>query len=599
MLSLVEILYILFIASLAVLEILIIIKNSEQKNLLHFQLLIFSIIVWLSTNFLVGQFQDNVTTLFILRGTYASGLLVFTELLLFAFTYPEKILIKKDISLYIIYLITAIMAYFALSNHLIAGYYFRGETIIPIYSGIFWFYVAFAIVSVTGVIYGFISQYRISDQLTREKIKYLTIGLSMSVIFITIGDLVIPLIAGSSSTVVYSPLGTIFFIYLAFYAISKYQLFDNKIVITEVWAFLLILISIIQLVIKFSVVNLFVLISVLVAAWFLVRSVSSGLEKNIALKSANRQLSRDKKALMKLDDAKTEFVSMASHELLTPISAIEGYLSMILDEKVVRVKNKKVLDYLENIYGSAKRVALLVTDLLNVSRIEERRLKVTRGEFEVRKLVEGIAAELEIRASHNNIQFNEDFDGIQDIKTYCDEDNIAEILINILTNAIKYNRPGGDVQINCSQWTTEKVQTSFNEMQGKIKISTRNTLQKFVDGQSRKLLGDKQIVIEVKDDGIGLSAEDMEQLFQKFSRVGAWQRQNVQGTGLGLYISQALAGMNHGRIWAQSDGHGKGSSFYISLPMAEQKDSIIKLDHTIKVARNAKPIARSSNVIQT
>jgi len=599
MLSLVEILYILFIASLAVLEILIIVKNSEQKNLLHFQLLIFCIIVWLSTNFLVGQFQDTATTLLILRATYASGLLVFVELLLFAFSYPAKILIKNDTPLYVIYLITAIMAYLALKNYLITDFYYRGETIIPVYSNNFWIYVVFAVVVITGVIYGFVSQYRNSDQLTREKIKFLTIGLSVSVIFITIGDLVIPLIMGSSSTVAYSPLGTIFFIYSAFYAISKYQLFDNTIVITEVWAFLLILISLIQLIIKFSIINLFVLVSVLVAAWFLVKSVSSGQEKNKALNRANKQLSRDKRALVKLDDAKTEFVSMASHELLTPISAIEGYLSMILDERVVKVKNKKVLEYLENIYGSAKRVALLVTDLLNVSRIEERRLKVTRSEFEVKNLVEGIAAELEIRASRNNIQFVEDFDGIQDVKTFCDQDNIAEILINIMTNAIKYNRPGGEVNINCSQWATEKVQAAFSEMQGKIKISTRNTLQKFVDGQSRKLLGDKQVVIEIKDDGIGLSEDDMEQLFQKFSRVGTWQRQNVQGTGLGLYISQALAGMNHGRIWAQSEGHGRGSSFYISLPSAEQRNNITKLDHMIKVAKNAKPITRSSNIIQT
>jgi signal transduction histidine kinase len=599
MLSFVEILYILFVASLAVLEILVIVKNSQQKNLLHFKLLIFSIIVWLAVNFLVDKSQDVATTLFVLRATYASGLLVFVELLLFALSYPVNIFFKKDASLFTVYLITALAAYFALKHYLVTGYYFRGPTIIPIYSSFFWFYVVFALSAVAGIVYGFITQYKNSDSLTRLKIKFLAIGLSVSVIFITVGDLVIPLLIGSSSTVGYSPLGTIFFIYSAFYAISKYQLFDTKIVITEIWVFILILTSLVQIIIKFSVINVVVFISVIAASWLLIKSVTSETEKNRALNSANRKLSQDKKVLKKLDDAKTEFVSMASHELLTPISAIEGYLSMILDEKIIKVGNRKIKEYLESIFASSKRVALLVTDLLNVSRIEEKRLKVTRAEFEIREIIEDIVGELKVKASRAKIRIEEDYDGIPDESTYADRDNIAEILINLLTNAVKYNRPGGEIDVSTRIWKTEHVENAFNGMQAKIRYSTRNILQRFVDGKSQKLLGHKQIVIEVKDDGIGLSDDDMSQLFKKFSRVGNWQRQNVQGTGLGLYISQALAGMNHGRIWAESEGHGLGSRFYLSLPISSQMPVIVKLDKKIKVAKNAKPITRSGNVIQT
>ena len=106
------------------------------------------------------------------------------------------------------------------------------------------------------------------------------------------------------------------------------------------------------------------------------------------------------------------------------------------------------------------------------------------------------------------------------------------------------------------------------------------------------MVGDKQMVIAVADNGVGISREDIGKLFQKFSRVGDWSTQEVQGTGLGLYISRAIVEMHHGRIWVESPGEGRGSIFYFSLPLAQYSATIAQLDARAPHNKNMKGLAR-------
>ena len=114
-----------------------------------------------------------------------------------------------------------------------------------------------------------------------------------------------------------------------------------------------------------------------------------------------------------------------------------------------------------------------------------------------------------------------------------------------------------------------------------------------MDPHYRELVGEEQLMIAVKDQGVGIPREELPRLFKKFHRVGNYSTQESQGTGLGLYISRALVELQHGRIWADSEGEGKGSTFTFTLPELAVKDQIITLEKEIPMDKEQmKPLAR-------
>jgi len=300
---------------------------------------------------------------------------------------------------------------------------------------------------------------------------------------------------------------------------------------------------------------------------------------------------------LKVTDAmKTEFISMASHELLTPISAIEGYLSMMVDEKIVAVGNPKAEKYLQSVYKSSNRLARLVADLLNVSRIEEGRLLVEKKAVSVLEMLQSTVDELKFKAqtSHIKISYTSQVSG-QEALAYADSDKIKEVLVNLTGNALKFNKPGGAVRLWAQAWPTQAVQQRYNQMARFVVDKPEHgdgALRRVVNQSYTQMVGDKQIVIAVADNGVGISCEDIGKLFQKFSRVGDWSTQEVQGTGLGLYVSKAIVEMHHGKIWVESPGEGKGSVFYFSLPLAQYSTAIAQLDARVPHNQNMKGLAR-------
>jgi len=433
------------------------------------------------------------------------------------------------------------------------------------------------------------------NRLVRFQLGYIWLMMGISLSLATTAQYLLPVLGISTFTPYRSIIalvltGTIFIV------ITRFHMLNMIVIFSEIWAFILSIVLLIQLVYDPSVSNIIVFVAVLITAWLVVKSVYVDAARSAELNLLNRQLARDKNELVKLDEAKTEFVTMTSHELLTPISAIEGYLSMLVDEKLFPVNDKKLMKYLKSMYGSARRVAGLVTDLLNVSRIEEHRLKVSRSEFAISSLIKELKDELSAKSESVTIKII-DQANITIPNIYADRDNISEILINLISNAIKYNRPGGKVEIYIDVWPTKKIIKAYNANQRNIQKSTRAVLDRLVESECQILAGNEQVVIAVKDNGIGLTDGDIKLLFKKFSRVIDWEHHSIQGTGLGLYISQALAGMNHGRIWVTSLGRDKGSTFYLSLPPSSNKALIVKLDKCMRVAKDAKPLAKSSDMV--
>lgn len=265
-------------------------------------------------------------------------------------------------------------------------------------------------------------------------------------------------------------------------------------------------------------------------------------EAGIALENAkmytevrgiNQQLVEANARLKELDRMKDELVSIASHELRTPMSAIKSYVYMALEKRSDEVSDK-VREYLRKAYDSSERMIRLINDMLSVSRLDTGRLKVDPQPMEIGGLVKEVTEELSVTAGEKNIGFELDLPN-EIPPVWADKDRIREVLVNLLGNAIKFSFPNSAVRVGAREE------------------------------------GDR-VLVAVTDDGPGMSWDDQERLFKKFSRLQhsfSTMAEGQGGTGLGLYISKGIVELHGGEIWVESE-EGKGSTFTFSLRIVEK-----------------------------
>jgi signal transduction histidine kinase len=237
--------------------------------------------------------------------------------------------------------------------------------------------------------------------------------------------------------------------------------------------------------------------------------------------------------IKEIDRMKTEFVSVASHQLRTPLTAISLFVEMLANEEVGKL-NKDQKDYVDNIYRSTKRMIRLVNDLLNVSRIETGRLKIDPQPTRLVEFIQAIIDESTplLRTCKCNIIFKKPKNKLPMI--LIDQVLIHQVIHNLITNAIRYS-------------TTENSSIIIRLEQNK-----------------------DFYIISVSDNGIGIPKEDQERIFQKFFRADNAQKKETEGSGLGLYVAKMIVESSGGKIWFDSV-LGKGTIFYVSLPVAGMK----------------------------
>ncbi|MFH1749898.1 MAG: HAMP domain-containing sensor histidine kinase, partial [bacterium] len=308
------------------------------------------------------------------------------------------------------------------------------------------------------------------------------------------------------------------------------------------------------------ILKIIVVALVAYGGYLLIRNVLDEIKKRKRLQELTNELKTANKRLAELDALKTEFVSMASHELLTPISAIQGYLHMILEEKIIPLTDSKAEGILRKVYGSSNRLARLVTDLLNVSRIESGRLIVEKQVFDINQVIQITVSELKIKAQEKNLKIV--WSPLVHPRVVADKDKLKQVMTNIIGNAIKYTEKG-QIEIATS---VKKDQSLGTKLEG--------------SGNSMKRITQKGdfVVMQVKDTGVGIPKEEIRNIFQKFHRIGDWKTRNTQGTGLGLYIAKNITEMMSGKIWVKSE-YGHGSTFSFSVPIAKD-DTINKDKHS-------------------
>ena len=244
------------------------------------------------------------------------------------------------------------------------------------------------------------------------------------------------------------------------------------------------------------------------------------------LKSANNKLWVANDKLQELDRMKTEFVSLATHQLRSPLTAIKGYSSMILENSFgpVEAKARGAVDV---IFQSSQKLVKVIEDFLNITRIELGTMKYEQSEFDFKALVESVSKELRVNVEKKGLQFSFEFNSTGDYKLVGDSGKLAQVVGNLIDNAIKYTPKG---------W----IKVMLNQVNGKIHLT-------------------------VADSGVGMPAEVIPKLFQKFSRASDAGKVNITGTGLGLYVAKQIVDGHQGKIWAESDGVGQGSRFMVEI----------------------------------
>lgn len=238
-----------------------------------------------------------------------------------------------------------------------------------------------------------------------------------------------------------------------------------------------------------------------------------------------RDVSREKELI----ETKNEFVSLTTHELRTPLTAIKGYLSMILQGDSGEL-NSKQYQYFYKAYRSTERLVNLVEDLLQVIRIEERRLTFVMAEFYVNDLVAEVVEEFAEKANVKKITLSVACDLTV---ANADREKTKHIIENLVDNAIKYTKEGGKVV---------------------LKSSGNN----------------ESVVVSVKDTGVGIPIKHLDSVFERFTRVSNSLSIKAGGTGLGLYIVKNLTESQGGTIWVESTP-SKGTTFFFTLPIVTKK----------------------------
>jgi len=245
------------------------------------------------------------------------------------------------------------------------------------------------------------------------------------------------------------------------------------------------------------------------------------------VENATVELRQANAELKKLDRAKSEFISIASHQLRTPLTVIKGYASMMLDGSFGEM-SKPIHDNMEKVFDSNERLIGLVEDLLNVSRIESGRLKFDYEKAQLNEIVASVVEELapNVKAKELYIKYENPVDLPA---MMLDKRKIRQVIINIIDNSVKYTKEGG---IN-------------------ITLEKKDKLLRFC----------------ITDTGMGISASDLPNLFKKFSRGEDTSIVHTEGTGLGLYVGKQMVEAHGGKIWAESEGVGKGAKFCFELPI--------------------------------
>ena len=524
-------------------------KKVEKRISRMFSAMIALMLIWVNFAFL-ARITDPTRGVVFIRFAWSITPLFFAIIYFFItelfslgdkFTHLKKTLLTLGV---------VNVPFIILTSLVIQDIWFTAEGVVDIeYGGWEWLFFSQVILISCLIIYRLVRQLVDEDEKrSKDRVKYLLVGFSFFLVMNAIFNIALPVFLEVFNLYAFGDYSTIIFLALIAYAITRKELFDIKGVLSTMAIGLISILLLIDLVVFTADILWIRVIKVVILAGFLlfgiilVKSVTKEVERREELEElsdqlveTNIKLKKANKKLKKLDKAKSEFISIASHQLRTPLTAIKGYLSMIMEGSYGEI-SEDAEDKIGDVLGSSERLISLVNDLLNVSRIESGKIEMNFEDVKIFEFIKESIKELKIVAEKEDLylELNSEVDKNQLVEI--DQSRMRQVILNIIDNAIKYTEEGG-IAINLKN---QKLQSGLDS-----------------------------VLIEISDTGEGMTEEEVKNIFESFSRGSAGDLMHAEGAGLGLYIAKKFVDMHNGSIWIESDGKGEGASFFMELPVEQ------------------------------
>ena len=397
----------------------------------------------------------------------------------------------------------------------------------------------FGAVSVGLVLFGlivFLHKFYASSGTERLPMSFILVGVISMFALIVVFNFILPALFNISRFI---PLGATFifpFVGFAAYAILKHHLLGVKVLATEIFTFVLAVVSFADIIFSTSLaVAVFrsgVFTLVLVFGILLIKSVRSEIEQRIELERLDRELQEKNRQLDELSHFKSELLSLASHQIRSPLAAIKGFGTLIVGGSYGAVSDL-IKSKVEQMGKSADNLIGLINTLLDVRKVEEGKMDYQMARTDLKKIVNDVVELLKPLAETKKLEFAFAAPD-HEVWVNADAEKLKQVVQNLTDNAIKYT-PSGFVHVEL------KEEPSPNAGQAPTAVVT------------------------VSDSGVGFSPDLAPHLFEEFIRDERVKKQ-ILGTGLGLFIARKIAEAHGGTLWAESAGVDKGSAFHMKVP---------------------------------
>ena len=376
-----------------------------------------------------------------------------------------------------------------------------------------------------------IYRYKKADPAEIIQLKFLLYGVLGSFSLMGLFTVTFVAILKTSSFVFLGPIFPVILMAFIAYAIVKHNLFDLKIIATEALTVTLWIILFSKIFVSPTteqrLVDILIFSGTLIFGVFLIKSVRKEVEQRHQLEILEKEMLDANVKLKSLDVARAEFISIASHQLRTPPATVKWYLSSIIDGDYGRL-TKTVKEQLLKTQNTNNHLISLIEDMLNVSRIERGKMEFLFEPTDTMELAQFAYEQLIPMSIDKKLKLTYLPPKCPLPKVMADKEKLRQVMNNLIDNALKYTKVG-------------TVTVSLEKKAG-------------------------EIIFKVKDSGKGISPEEQASIFQKYTRGKESIKQSA-GLGLGLYVAKIIIDQHKGKIWAESEGTGKGSSFIFSLPI--------------------------------
>ncbi len=505
----------------------------DIKDRVNFLFFLFSLSLsgWVLT--LYFYFNDKFISHITLVGRLNFAFIILMSLFLFLFVYyfPVKTLLFSKWTLRLMFFESLVLALISWLTPFVSQMEIGtlGGVRSTVFGSLYAIFAAHFIFYTIGSCVLLVKKFFTVDKSYKSQLIYFTFGLFMALLFGTTTNIVIPFIFNNFSVQNLGSLSSLVLVFFTTYSIIKHKLLNLKIFAAQAFVVLFTLAFLVPIFYAQTLDQLLMDIGLFVfvvsVGLLLINSIQKVYKQKEELNELFHSLEKANIRLQELDKQKTEFLSIAAHQLRTPLSIIKGYVELV-KEGAYGKTTQKTNAVLDNVESTNEHLVKLVDEFLNISRIEQGRTKYNFESANICETITSVVGEMTLRAEEKGLSIV--WSNCRLPKLVMDAEKVRHVVFNFVDNAIKYSESG------------------------KILVKTEDE-------------GDG-IALKVKDSGLGFEKNDQANFYQKFYRGDNVKGTNVNGTGLGLYVCRKFIEAHGGKVWAHSEGLGKGSEFGFWLP---------------------------------